>query len=128
MFTPICWNLVTNELVTNSDEACEKIGWYIKRWQIEMFFKTVKSDPPPGFSVVTRGLNKLHTPLALLLRAIANFTENVITLVPRHEQNELEDCITGFRETIVASDLGQVINLLQSSFLTSPSGPSYRLA
>lgn len=40
---PLHWMLVTNEPVTNRDEACEKIGWYLQRWQIEMLFKTAKS-------------------------------------------------------------------------------------
>ena len=40
---PLHWMLATNEPVTSPDEACEKIGWYLQRWQIEMLFKTVKS-------------------------------------------------------------------------------------
>ncbi len=40
---PIEWLLLTNLAVTNLDEAVEKIAWYTQRWQIEVYFRTLKS-------------------------------------------------------------------------------------
>lgn len=37
------WLLITDLLVLNFEEACEKIQWYSCRWQIETFFKILKS-------------------------------------------------------------------------------------
>ena len=37
------WLLITNLSVVNFEEACEKIQWYACRWQIEIFFKILKS-------------------------------------------------------------------------------------
>lgn len=37
------WLLITDLAVTNFEEACEKIQWYTCRWQIEVFFKILKS-------------------------------------------------------------------------------------
>lgn len=37
------WLLITDLPVTTFEEACEKINWYTCRWQIEIFFKILKS-------------------------------------------------------------------------------------
>lgn len=37
------WLLITDLAVTTFEEACEKINWYTCRWQIEIFFKILKS-------------------------------------------------------------------------------------
>jgi hypothetical protein len=41
------WKLLTNLPVNCFEEALEKINWYKERWNIEVFFKTLKS----GFSI-----------------------------------------------------------------------------
>jgi len=41
--TPVTWLLLTNLPVTNLAEALEKIEWYRCRWQVEVYFKTLKS-------------------------------------------------------------------------------------
>ncbi len=41
------WKLLTNLPVDCFEEALEKINWYKERWNIEVFFKTLKS----GFSI-----------------------------------------------------------------------------
>ena len=39
----ISWILLTNLPVTNYSEAVEKLGWYCKRWGIEVWHKVLKS-------------------------------------------------------------------------------------
>jgi hypothetical protein len=40
---PLQWMLLTTIAVENFDQAVEKIGWYAKRWGIEVFHRTLKS-------------------------------------------------------------------------------------
>jgi len=40
---PLEWLLVTTCEVATFDQAVEKLGWYAKRWGIEIFHRTVKS-------------------------------------------------------------------------------------
>ena len=41
--TPIVWRLLTTLPITSLAEACEKVGWYAQRWQIEVIHKVLKS-------------------------------------------------------------------------------------
>jgi len=40
---PVTWVLLTNLEVTSADQAIEKIQWYLCRWQIEIYFRILKS-------------------------------------------------------------------------------------
>jgi len=40
---PLEWMLLTTMLVENFDQAVEKLGWYAKRWGIEVYHRTLKS-------------------------------------------------------------------------------------
>jgi hypothetical protein len=40
---PICWILLTSEEVNSGDEAAQVLQWYLCRWQIEIFFRILKS-------------------------------------------------------------------------------------
>jgi hypothetical protein len=40
---PILWRLLTTLPVSGAAEACEKVGWYAQRWQIEVIHKVLKS-------------------------------------------------------------------------------------
>jgi len=40
---PIEWLLLTNLLVSTAEEAQEKVQWYVCRWQIEVYFRILKS-------------------------------------------------------------------------------------
>jgi hypothetical protein len=40
---PIEWLLLTNRLITTREEAEEALSWYLCRWQIEIFFRILKS-------------------------------------------------------------------------------------
>lgn len=37
------WLLLSNLAVESFEDACEKVGWYLRRWQIEVFFRILKS-------------------------------------------------------------------------------------
>ena len=41
--TPICWRLLTTQPVESLAAAVEKVGWYARRWQIEVLHKVLKS-------------------------------------------------------------------------------------
>ncbi len=41
--TPVEWILLTNVAVKRIEDALERIEWYCQRWQIEIFFKVLKS-------------------------------------------------------------------------------------
>lgn len=41
--TPVEWVLLTNVAVKQINDALERIKWYCQRWQIEIFFKILKS-------------------------------------------------------------------------------------
>jgi hypothetical protein len=40
---PLNWLLLTNLVVDTAEEAIEKLFWYLCRWQIEIYFKVLKS-------------------------------------------------------------------------------------
>ena len=40
---PLDWLLLTNLTVETPEQALEKLAWYLCRWQIEVFFKILKS-------------------------------------------------------------------------------------
>ena len=39
----INWLLLTSIPIESAEDAAEKVRWYMKRWQIEVYFKTLKS-------------------------------------------------------------------------------------
>lgn len=41
--TPLTWLLLTNRPVETAEQAAELLSWYLCRWQIELFFKILKS-------------------------------------------------------------------------------------
>jgi hypothetical protein len=40
---PLDWLLLTNLPVDTPEQACEKLAWYLCRWQVEVYFKVLKS-------------------------------------------------------------------------------------
>jgi len=40
---PVEWLLLTHEPIATLDEAVLRIGWYRRRWRVEIFFRVVKS-------------------------------------------------------------------------------------
>ncbi len=40
---PLKWVLLTTAPTENFEDACERLAWYAKRWNIEIFFRTLKS-------------------------------------------------------------------------------------
>ena len=41
--TPLEWLLITNVKVSTFSDALQRIDWYKQRWQIEVYFKVLKS-------------------------------------------------------------------------------------
>ena len=52
--TPVEWLLLTNLPVENLEQAVEKVGWYAQRFQIEVYFRTLKT----GCRIEDRQLGK----------------------------------------------------------------------
>ena len=42
--TPVQWVLLTNKEVTTQEQAEQMLDWYLCRWQIEIFFRILKSE------------------------------------------------------------------------------------
>lgn len=40
---PLEWMLLTTVAVESLEQACERLAWYAKRWQIEVYHRTLKS-------------------------------------------------------------------------------------
>ncbi|MFP4183674.1 MAG: IS4 family transposase [Halorhodospira sp.] len=40
---PVTWTLLTTVPTTTLEAACERIAWYTRRWQIEVYHRTLKS-------------------------------------------------------------------------------------
>jgi len=53
---PVEWMLLTTMEVSNFDHACEKLDWYVQRWMIEVFHRTLKS----GCRIEHRQLGNVH--------------------------------------------------------------------
>jgi hypothetical protein len=47
---PILWRLLTTLPVGNAAEASERVGWYARRWQIEMLHKVLRACCSKAFS------------------------------------------------------------------------------
>lgn len=41
--SPVSWLLLSNRVVDNAEQAVELLSWYLCRWQVEIFFKIIKS-------------------------------------------------------------------------------------
>ena len=53
---PVEWMLLTTMEVGDFDQACEKLDWYVQRWMIEVFHRTLKS----GCRIEDRQLGTVH--------------------------------------------------------------------
>lgn len=74
------WMLITNQPVSNFEEACERVRWYSLRWRIEMFFKVLKS----GFRVEACRLGTANRLICYLtLMSIVAWRLFAITLIAR---------------------------------------------
>jgi len=54
---PLCWMLLTTCSVSTFDQATQKLGWYTKRWGIEIYHRTLKS----GCKIEERQLTDSHS-------------------------------------------------------------------
>jgi len=58
----ILWRLVSSCSVNTLEEAIEQVGWYARRWQVEVFFRTLKS----GCKVEDRQLREARSLRSLI--------------------------------------------------------------
>ncbi len=67
--SPVEWKLLTNLEVTHLDQAEQMLSWYLCRWQVEIFFRILKS----GCKIEDLQLEKLERlePAILLYMLIA---------------------------------------------------------
>lgn len=78
---PIEWILLTNQEPDRFEQAAEKIQWYLCRWQIEVFFKILKS----GCKVEELQLEKLERlEPALAFYMIIAWRILYLTMLGRH--------------------------------------------
>ena len=79
------WILFTNHPIDSIDDACKKVNWYKQRWQLEIFFKVMKSGfgvENTRFGYVTN-YEKYILMIAILATRVMNLTyqaKNKITL------------------------------------------------
>ncbi len=76
----IDWLLLTDLSVTTFEEACEKIQWYTCRWQIEIFFKVLKS----GCMIEKRQLTNNNFRACLSFYKIIAWRILYLVMVGRH--------------------------------------------
>lgn len=85
-YEPINWILITNMSVNNFAEACEKIKWYVCRWEIEVFHKTLKS----GCNVEKRRFGNVENIIKYLaLDSIVAWRILAITMAERVAEDKL---------------------------------------
>ena len=63
---PLTWMLLTNRTVATAEQAAELLSWYLCRWQVELFFKILKSGCKVE-ELQLQTLERLEPALALYL-------------------------------------------------------------
>ena len=83
------WLLITNLPVLNFEDACEKIQWYTCRWQIEIFFKILKS----GCTIEKLQLTDKNFSACLNFYIIIAWRILYVVILGRHSPNVSCECI-----------------------------------
>lgn len=86
---PIEWTLLTNLEVATYEEACEKIQWYTCRWEIELYFKVLKS----GCRIEKLQLSENNFDLCLRLYMIIAWRILYLTMLGRACPELPCDCV-----------------------------------
>lgn len=71
--SPVQWLLLTSVPLATHEDVREVVGWYARRWEIEVFFKTLKSGcriEERLFQVVERELNFVAVALLMAWRVL----------------------------------------------------------
>ena len=83
------WLLITDLLITTFEEAHEKIQWYASRWQIEIFFKVLKS----GCTIEKLQLTEENFSAALSFYMIIAWRILYVVIMGRHSPEISCECV-----------------------------------
>ncbi len=83
------WLLITDLCVEGFEEAYEKVKWYCCRWQIEIFFKALKS----GCKIEKLQLSDGNFDACLVFYMIIAWRILFVTMVGRAAPNVACDCV-----------------------------------
>jgi len=91
---PVLWRLWTNHSINNLEEALEVVGYYLKRWNIEELFRTVKKK---GFN---QEATLLETTQSIMKQTVITFTAacKIMQLVKARGNNESQPIEEVFEE------------------------------
>ena len=78
---PVQWFLLVTAAVENAEAAAEGVGWYLQRWRVEDFFRTLKAGCRVEFL-------RFHTAerleRAITINAVTAWRIMLMTLLGRH--------------------------------------------
>lgn len=78
--SPIEWKFITNAVLTDFEQAVERIDYYRKRWQIEVLFHVLKT----GCKIEDRQFGSIETyERALLLYLLVSYRIMLMTMLSR---------------------------------------------
>jgi hypothetical protein len=95
---PVLWRLLTTLPVENLEQAMEKVRWYLVRWQIEVFHRTLKTGCAVE-SLQLENINKLK--LAVSLKMIIAWRIMALVHRARHQPQTLASAVLPSMEIVV---------------------------
>ena len=95
---PILWRLWTTVAVETLEQAMERVRWYMVRWQIEVFHRTLKT----GCAVESLQLDHIHKlKLAVSLKMIIAWRIMALVHCARNQPDTLASALLAPKEIIV---------------------------
>jgi hypothetical protein len=108
---PLLWRLLTTLPVENLEQAMEKVRWYLVRWQIEVFHRTLKT----GCAVESLELESIHRlKLAVGLKMIIAWRIMALVHSARTEPQTLASAVLPSAEIVVLLAVTQMKVTAQS--------------
>ena len=94
----VFWKLITNLSVKTLEDAVHKLGWYARRWNIETFFKTLKTGCKIEDVRLTTA-DRLANYIALC--CVVAWRVSWLTILARHKQPSAPDVVFTKTERLV---------------------------